>query len=62
MPQVITIQASVPGADEQAGTLLIKAGTCSIRSSRITESAGGGQWLWALESKCPMLQVTVAEH
>lgn len=57
VPQAITIQATVPGADERAGTLFIKTGNCSIRSSRITESAGGTQWLWALESKCPILQV-----
>ncbi|XP_056913419.1 uncharacterized protein LOC130539234 isoform X1 [Takifugu flavidus] len=55
-PQVITIQATVPGADERVGTLFIKAGTCSIRSTRFTESDGGTQWLWALESKCPVLQ------
>lgn len=62
VPQVITIQATVPGADERVGTLFIKAGTCSIRSTRFTESDGGTQWLWALESKCPVLQVTTAKH
>lgn len=62
VPQVITIQATVPGADERVGTLFIKAGTCSIRSTRFIESDVGGQWLWALESKCPVLQVTTAKH
>lgn len=62
VPPVITIQATVPGADVRDGALFIKAGTCSIRSSRFTESDGGGQWLLALESKCPMLQVTTAKH
>lgn len=62
VPQLITLQATVPGADERTGALFIKAGTCSIRSSRVTELAGGKQWLWALESKCPILQVTTAKH
>lgn len=58
VPQVVTLQAAAPGADERAGTLFVKAGTCSVSSGRITESAGGARWLWALESKCPILQVT----
>lgn len=57
VPQVITLQASGPGPEEGAGVLLIEAGACSIRSSRFTESDGGGQWLWALESTCPTIQV-----
>lgn len=62
VPQVITLQATAPGADERAGTLFVKAGTCSISSSRVTEVAGGTHWLWALESKCPILQVTTAQR
>lgn len=54
---MITVEATAPGGHEQAGVLLIKAGTCSIRANRFIESTGGTQWLWALESKCPILQV-----
>lgn len=51
VPQVITVEATASGA------MFIKAGTCSIRANRFIESKGGTQWLWALESKCPILQV-----
>nr|XP_033505718.1 uncharacterized protein LOC117271565 [Epinephelus lanceolatus] len=54
VPQMITIEATAPGGSEQA--LFIKAGTCYIRASRVVEAKGRTQWLWALESKCPMLQ------
>lgn len=54
---MITIEATAPGAHEQAGVLLIKVGSCSIRANRFTESNGGTHWVWALESKCPILQV-----
>lgn len=57
VPQVITVEANVPGSHEEAGNLSIKAGTCSIRANRFIESKRGTQWLWALESKCPVLQV-----
>lgn len=55
VPQMITIEATAPGGSEQA--LFIKAGTCYIRANRVVEAKGRTQWLWALESKCPMLQV-----
>lgn len=54
---MITVEANAPDSHEQAGNLSIKAGTCSIRANRFIESKRGMQWLWALESKCPMLQV-----
>ncbi|XP_070830189.1 uncharacterized protein [Chaetodon trifascialis] len=56
VPQMITIEATAPGGAEQAGALFIKAGTCSIRASRFIDAKGGTEWLWALESKCPMFQ------
>lgn len=57
VPQMILIEAAAPGGPEQAGALFIKAGTCSIRANRFIEAKGGKQWIWALESKCPVLQV-----
>ncbi|XP_044075986.1 uncharacterized protein LOC122887130 [Siniperca chuatsi] len=56
VPQMITVEASAPGGPEQAGALFIKAGTCYIRANRVIEVKGRTQWLWAMESKCPMLQ------
>ncbi|XP_036941120.1 uncharacterized protein LOC119011822 isoform X1 [Acanthopagrus latus] len=56
VPQMILIEAAAPGGPEQAGALFIKAGTCSIRANRFIEAKGGTQWIWALESKCPVLQ------
>lgn len=57
VPQVITIETTAPGGPEQDGALFIKAGTCYIRANRVIEAKGRTQWLWALESECPMLQV-----
>lgn len=57
VPQMMAIEATAPGGPEQAGALVIKAGTCSIRASRFIEAKGGTEWLWALESKCPVFQV-----
>lgn len=57
LAQTITVEAAAPAGPEQAGLLLIKAGTCSLRADRFVEARGGTQWLWALESKCPALQV-----
>lgn len=57
VPQMITVEVTAPGGPERAGVLFIKAGTCSIRANRFIEVKGGRQWLWSLESKCPMLQV-----
>ena len=57
VPQVIDIEAAAPGGPGQDGALFIKAGTCYIRANRVTEARGGTQWLWALESECPMFQV-----
>ncbi|XP_045907286.1 uncharacterized protein LOC123972095 isoform X3 [Micropterus dolomieu] len=59
VPQMITIEATAPRGPEQAGALLIKAGTCSIRANRVTGPKGRTQWLWALESKCPVLQANL---
>eukprot|EP00064_Thunnus_orientalis_P014659 superscaffoldBa00002579_g14706 len=56
LPQTITVEATGPGGSEEAGALLIKAGTCHIRANRVIEAKGRTKWLWALESKCPMLQ------
>ncbi|XP_039672137.1 uncharacterized protein LOC120568593 [Perca fluviatilis] len=56
VPQIITIEASAPRGPEQAGALFIKAGTCYIKADRVIEAKGRTQRLWALESKCPMLQ------
>ncbi|XP_031710756.1 uncharacterized protein LOC116387634 isoform X2 [Anarrhichthys ocellatus] len=56
VPQMITVEATAPGGPEQAGTLFIKAGACYIRANRDIEAKGRTQWLWSLESKCPMLQ------
>ncbi|XP_040911109.1 uncharacterized protein LOC121193056 [Toxotes jaculatrix] len=56
LPQIISIEATAPGGPEQSGALFIKAGTCHIRAVRVIEAAGRAQWLWALESKCPMLE------
>ncbi|XP_029309262.1 uncharacterized protein LOC115022426 [Cottoperca gobio] len=53
VPQMITIEATAP---EQAGALLIKAGTCYIRANRVVGAKGRTQWLFALEAKCPTLQ------
>nr|XP_043895928.1 uncharacterized protein LOC122778275 [Solea senegalensis] len=60
LPHVISIEATAPAGPGQSGqTVLIKAGTCHIRASRVTEAKGGPQWLWALDSKCPLLQAQV---
>lgn len=56
VPQVITVEAAAPRGQEQAGLLSVRAGTCFIRANRFTETKGG-QWLWALDSKCPLMQV-----
>ncbi|XP_035489892.2 uncharacterized protein LOC118310747 isoform X2 [Scophthalmus maximus] len=56
LPQTISIEAAAPGGPGQSGALFIKAGTCHIRASRITEVQGEAQWLLALESKCPTLE------
>ncbi|XP_069367780.1 uncharacterized protein [Paralichthys olivaceus] len=56
LPQMISIEATAPGGAGQSGTMFIKAGTCHIRASRVSEVKGRAQWLWALESKCPMLE------
>uniref|UniRef100_UPI0037E98E19 uncharacterized protein n=1 Tax=Semicossyphus pulcher TaxID=241346 RepID=UPI0037E98E19 len=56
VPQTITIEATPPVGPDQAGALFIKAGTCSIRADRVIEKKGRRQWMWALESTCPMLQ------
>ncbi|XP_051809947.1 uncharacterized protein LOC110964699 isoform X2 [Acanthochromis polyacanthus] len=56
LPQIISIEATTPGDPGQAGALFIKVGTCNIRANRVIEGRGQTQWLWALESTCPMLQ------
>ncbi|XP_070700951.1 uncharacterized protein [Pempheris klunzingeri] len=56
VPHMVTVEATAPGGPEQDGALFIKAGTCYIRANRFIEAKGRTQWLWALESKCPMLQ------
>ncbi|KAM7379044.1 hypothetical protein PAMP_004619 [Pampus punctatissimus] len=56
LPQTITVEATAPGSTEQAGSLLIKVGRCHIRASRVVEAKRRTKWVWALESKCPMLQ------
>ncbi|XP_032388090.1 uncharacterized protein LOC116699543 isoform X1 [Etheostoma spectabile] len=56
VPQIITVEATAHRDPEQAGALFIKAGTCYIKADRVVESKGRTQRLWALESKCPMLQ------
>ncbi|CAJ1071926.1 uncharacterized protein LOC122887130 [Xyrichtys novacula] len=55
-PHIISIEASAPGGLEQRGALFIKAGTCYIRAHRVMETKGREQWLWALESACPLIQ------
>lgn len=57
VPQIISIDASTPLDPEQAGSLFIKSGTCFIRADRVTHAKGRMQWLWALESTCPVFQV-----
>ncbi|XP_054870047.1 uncharacterized protein LOC111586552 isoform X2 [Amphiprion ocellaris] len=59
LPQIISIEATAPGDPKQAGALFIKVGTCNIRANRIIESRGRTQWLWALNSTCPVLQAHV---
>ncbi|XP_041848721.1 uncharacterized protein LOC121644668 isoform X2 [Melanotaenia boesemani] len=56
LPQIITIEAVAPEDTEQAVGLLIKAGTCNVRVSRVAQARGKSRWLWALESACPLLQ------
>ncbi|KAG7227140.1 hypothetical protein INR49_013938 [Caranx melampygus] len=56
LPQVMSIEATAPGGTEQSGALSIKAGTCHIRANKVTGAKGRAQWLWALESQCPVLQ------
>ncbi|KAK1879652.1 hypothetical protein KUDE01_027769, partial [Dissostichus eleginoides] len=53
VPQTMSIEASAP---DQAGALLIKAGTCSIRANGVSGSSGRTPWLWALDAQCPLLQ------
>lgn len=54
---MITAEATAPRGPEQAGSLFIKAGSCYVRANRDVKTKGRTHWLWALESKCPMLQV-----
>ncbi|XP_051279537.1 uncharacterized protein LOC127375918 isoform X2 [Dicentrarchus labrax] len=56
VPQMISVEATAPGGPEESGALFIKAGACSIRANRVIEAKGRTQWLWALVSKCPVLQ------
>ncbi|XP_059200431.1 uncharacterized protein LOC131980237 [Centropristis striata] len=56
VPQMISIETAAPGGPEQPGALFIKAGTCFLRANRDVEAKGRSQWLWTLESECPMLQ------
>nr|XP_020442398.1 uncharacterized protein LOC109951951 [Monopterus albus] len=56
LPQTVSIEATAPGGPEQTERLFVRAGTCQIRANRITEAKGRTLWLWALESKCPLLQ------
>ncbi|XP_039999666.1 uncharacterized protein LOC120798939 [Xiphias gladius] len=56
LPQMISIETTAPGGPEQSGTLFFKAGTCHIRANRVIEAKGRAQWVWALESKCPILE------
>ncbi|XP_068995564.1 uncharacterized protein [Embiotoca jacksoni] len=56
LPQIITIEATAPTGPDQAGALLIKVGTCNIIAKRVIETRERTLWLWALESKCPLLQ------
>lgn len=57
VPQIISIDASAPEGPEQPGSLFIKVGTCHIRATRVMETKGRKEWLLALESMCPLLQV-----
>ncbi|XP_029929860.1 uncharacterized protein LOC115374855 [Myripristis murdjan] len=56
LPQTSIIEASVSEGSGQAGTLLIKVGSCLIRAKGIMEAAGKTQWLWDMESECSLLQ------
>nr|XP_040026805.1 uncharacterized protein LOC120815845 isoform X3 [Gasterosteus aculeatus aculeatus] len=56
VPRMITAEATAPRGPEQAGSLFIKAGSCYVRANRDVKTKGRTHWLWALESKCPMLQ------
>ncbi|XP_037314999.2 uncharacterized protein LOC119209652 [Pungitius pungitius] len=56
VPQRITVEATAPRGPEQAGSLFVRAGSCYVRVNRDEKTNGRTQWLWALESKCPILQ------
>ncbi|XP_067330193.1 uncharacterized protein [Channa argus] len=56
LPQLISIEATAPADPAQAESVFFKAETCHIRANRLIESKGRIQWLWALDSKCPLLQ------
>lgn len=57
VPQIVTMEAAAPEGPEEAGALLIKVGTCTIRARKLIETRGVPHGLWALESTCPELQV-----
>lgn len=57
LPPTINLEATASGGSSQAESLFIKAGTCHIRATKVTESKRKAKWLWGLESKCPLLQV-----
>lgn len=57
LPQIISMDASAPEGPEQPGNLFIKVGTCHIRATQVVETRGRTEWLLALESMCPLLQV-----
>ncbi|KAI1882624.1 hypothetical protein AGOR_G00236800 [Albula goreensis] len=50
----LTLQA--PGGRTQSAVLLLEAGPCRITANGDTGPEGRSQWLWAAESKCPLLQ------
>ncbi|KAK2822136.1 hypothetical protein Q5P01_022201 [Channa striata] len=56
LPHIISAEATAPVGPAQAESVSFKAETCHIRADRVIESKGRIQWLWALESKCPLLQ------
>lgn len=57
LPHALTIEATTPWSPEHSGVLLIRAGTCHLKAERVTQVNGRTQWIWALESECPLLMV-----
>jgi len=57
LPPRTTLEASGPGAHGDTAALLVRSASCHIGVTALPGTRGRARWLWAMESKCPFLQV-----